>query len=632
MIHSDELNNKENNINQNTAGTFGNQPQGQAQIDIVQKVSLGFLQNDMKLMSSNKAADFATAIYKGIVNVYSTSEDAKQLNVTLLDKNVTAGLAYSYIVVSRLVDKTISYFVIILEATGREPMTAEEIIAEYNSVIKTKQSSRNLYTTGEAINTYLREMIVERLQGVYKDSEKYSFVSADALTIPFVLDDVDLISPIAGSIAYNALSVLNASKDPSRTDLNIAIGNRETGNAVLETSSSIGRTTSTDELGNPIRSDFKLELGVRQNTNTGNVNYAEELNKVNSNTVLTKVCGFVEAYPEELQMPLPNGAIARQTRLHPQIVLTYIGAAKPTIGFMLFGLVSSLIMTNKDMWLANLLPDGSKYNVGVLNAITDIEGNGSYEVLDLDASAGKGKEKKYNADKIYSLVNEMFKLSPIISVDVPDYGPNTFYMSVLSAAASGVNNANTQGALKTIIETAHVLTNGNFPLNYNPAEIFLHEGVLVPLGSWREPKTGAVRDIRDIDLTMVMSETADMEVARRWVASGVPARLSNLDPYLTKVDIISLITPKAKITGRGVRVTFTTKFINELSTAVAAAGLTVRYESEVKLLEQNNFNFTNGLISNAVLNNVAGFARPNVVAGPGLRMNYSNVGFGRFGF
>ena len=146
MIHSDELNNKENNINQNTAGTFGNQPQGQAQSDIGQKVSLGFFQNDMKLMSSNKAADFATAIYKGIVNVYSTSEDAKQLNVTLLDKNVTAGLAYSYIVVSRLVDKTISYFVIILEATGREPMTAEEIIAEYNSVIKTKQSSRNLYT------------------------------------------------------------------------------------------------------------------------------------------------------------------------------------------------------------------------------------------------------------------------------------------------------------------------------------------------------------------------------------------------------------------------------------------------------------------------------------------------------
>lgn len=635
MIHDGDNQVKNENVNQATAGTFGmGNTNTDNSNDILNAKSLGFYSGDMKLMTSNKAADYAISIYKGIQNVYEANNEASRTNVILLDKNVTAGLEYSYIVVSRKSGETINYFVVVLEATGREPMTAEEIIAEYTSVIKNRHGARNLFTTGDAINGELSRIIAGTLREHYKvgPNAVQEIISADGLIVPYAIDDTELVARTVAAIAYNALSALSVIQNPANADLNIAEGNKQTNNAVLDIVSSISKSTATDELGTPIRADFKIELGVRQNnTQNNNINYAEELNKVNTNTVLSKVCGFVDAYPDELKFGLPNGSYAQQMRFRPHIIVTDIAVEKPTIGFMFMGLLSSLIMTNKDMWLANVLPDGGKHNVGVLNAIADIEGNGTYDILDLDASAGKSKEKKYSPEKVYSIVAEMFKLDPIISVDVPDYGPHTFYTSVLSAAASGVANNNTRGALRTIVETAHVLTNGVFPLDFPINEIFAHEGVLIPLGTWREPKTGILRDIRDIDLTFVMAETGDMDVVRKWHAASAPARVSNLDPYLTKVDIISMITPKAKITGRGVRVTFTNKFIAELSNSAINAGFAVRYEPEAKLLEQNNLSITSGLINNAVLNNVAGFARQNVVAGPNLRMNYINSGFGRFG-
>lgn len=637
MIHNlDEPKSKPSTseVGQNTAGTFGNT----GTINANANNGLGkpgkamtYFSSNMRLMSANKAAEYVTTIYSNIVDAYSHNEELKKTKVLLLDKDIMSGLAYSYIVVSRK-DTKINYFVIVLEATGRKPLLAEEISNEYATMIKTGKPSRNMFTTGDAINGKLRAIISEQLKTLYKSEikEPIEIVSADGFVFPHTVDDIEVASRCVAAIAFNALNVLSVLQNPNNLDLNIAEGNKETGNAILDFVSSISRTTAYDEFNTPIRADWKTELVIRQqNQGLGNINYAEELNSENTQNVLTKVCGFVEAYPEELITPLTNGAIMKEIRFHPYIVITDIAPAKPTIGFMLLGLVSSLVMTNKNMWLASLMPDGSKYHVGALNTLADIEGLGRREVLDFEAVT-KNKERKYSPDKVYSIVSEMFKLEPVVCMDIPDYGAHTYYTSVLSAAASGINNQNTTGALKTIVETAHVLTNGVFPLEFDIGSIFAHEGVLIPLGTWREPKTGNRRDIRDIDLTMVATEEPDIEVMKSWIASNTPARISNIDPYMAKIDVISRIMPKAEITGRGVRVTFSKVFIETLSSAATQAGLVVRYEPEMNLLEQNNLSITSGVLRNATLGNVSGFARQNVAAGPNFHMNYINSGGYRF--
>ena len=629
----------DNGVGTDTAGSFGStgtvgSQQSGSFSSRNGKKSLGFFNGDVKLMSSNKATDYATSITSIIKDAYKGVEDGGKIQVTLLDKDVMTGLEYSYIVVSRK-NANINYFVVVLEATGRKPMTASEIINEFNTAIRSKQGSRNLFTTGDAINGVLRGLITEMLAKHYAvnnvPADQSTIIAADGLIVPYSVDDVELVARNVAAIAFNALNVISVLDNPTVSDVNIHEGNAETNNAILNIVSSVNKSTSIDEMGTPIRADWKIEMGVQQqNTQYNNLNYAEELNKGGVNNVLTKTCGFVEAYPEEVRTPLPNGNEIREIRFHPHIIVTDIATAKPTIGFMMLGLLSSLVMTNRDMWLASVMPDGSKYHAGYLNRLSDIEGNGSADVLDFEATSKGGKERKYAPEKVYSIVNEMFRLSPVVSMDIPDYGPHTYYTSVLSAAASGNNKPNTIGAIRTLIETVNVLTNGEFPTNFDINSVFAHEGIMVPLGIWRD-KTGTRRDIRDIDLTMICKEENDPEVIKNWITSSAPARITNMDPYLTKVDVISRIIPNAEITGRGVRVTFTSTFIETLVAAAMRAGFAVRYEPEMKLLEQNNLSITSGLLNNAVLNNVSGFARQNVVMGPNFNTSWVNSGYGRFG-
>lgn len=619
-LHSNGESVNVNNGTQNSAANNESYAAGNV------NTSLGFLPGDIKLMSANKASDYTIAVGERITKAFTGPQYA-DFRVYMLDKEVDQSLAYSYIVIAKSTEKSVYYFVVVLEATGRAPLSAEEIITEFNTSIKNRTVSNKIWTTDDAVNSTLRNKIAALLDRDFRATDKKdrTIIAADGIIIPYTNEDVDVAARNAAAIACNALNVMGVFENPSNKDLNIAKGARETKNAVLQIESSISRTTSRDELDNPIRSDWKIDLAVRQeNQAYDNLSYIDDLNRENQSCVLTKACGFIDAIADEKITPIAGGVPLREIRMSPHIIITDIFASKPTMGFMLFGLISTLVMGNKNMWLAAFLPDGSKYNVGALNIKTNIEKNQNGIGNKIDFNAERGKNK-LTQEQIYTIINDMFSLAPIVSMDIPAYGPHSYYSSVLSSAASGSVTPNSDGAINALIETAHSLTNGAFDKNFPKDSIFSYEGVVVPMGTWMD-KNGQLRDIRDVDLTMIASETESIELMDEWIMSNLPSRLTSKDPYLTKVNIINQLIPKAKITGKAIRVTFTKLFISHLEEAAVKAGLRVKYDSEAKVVESNNLGVVTSAYANARRDGNARFAYENVFSGPTYNTNWISSG------
>lgn len=591
---------------------------------------LGLIPGKMKLMGSNQSSGYTTQFSKQMKTILEEDDRAKDINLFVLDKETTKGLTFSYVVLATKGAK-IKYYTILLEATGRKPLTAEEIMDEYAASQKVKQVSNRIWTTDDAFNQILNATIAKMLLDSYKvtlqngDKVEDHVVNLDGVIIPYNVDDIEEAAYHAVRLGFNALTVDEYLEN--NEDINIRADLENAKNTSFRVDTSINKITALDEFKTPVRADWRAELVLSQDDNKFNAaRYIDGLNKENTSWTMAKVCGFVDAIADAYVTRGANGMDIEQTRMRPHIIITSNDVEQPTPNAMLIGLISGMVMTGQDMWMGSVLPDGGKYTVGALNLKTNLKNNENGIGAKLDLVVG-GKEK-LTEDDIFRIVENMFCLSPVVSMDIPAYGPQTYYTSALTAAAVGSTGSINRTALQFIVDAASSLTDGCFPNNFPIDQIFNTEGILIPLGTWRD-KNGQVRDIREVDLTMIASETEDIELMNRWILSSLPYSATRIDPYLTKVDIISRIIPKAEITSKAVRVTFTSAFVQELVTAAAKAGLVISYEPEIKLLENRDASLIRGYLDRAGIGAINGFSRRNIATGPSYSTLFSHNG-GRY--
>ena len=579
--------------------------------------SIGFGSRDMFLMSANQGSEYTLNIAKTIIEAYKNIPGTTKPRVSVLDKEVINNLAYSAIVVSIKHNDEVSYFTVLLEATGRKPMKAADIISEINAATKVVGSRPKIFTTDDAIDSVLHQEIKTALVKEYNIN---TIMSVDGLVIPTEHGDITIIANNIAAIAYNACAIDALITSGDMKDLNIFDAKTKVPGSVLRLESNMSKTTAISETGAPVRADWKVDLNLVDTTSQ-----VTSLNLQNNKVTLARTAGFVDAIAEEVLTPtLPGHPANVSVRLRPHIVITSDNVNTPTTGYMLLGLISSLVMTNKNMWLAAVMPKDNKHNVGALNILTNLDNNANRVGSVLDLSG-----KKTTTDEVYALIKQMFALDPIVSFDVASFGAQTYYTSILATAAQPGNSKSKMNAARELVQVASWLTAGNFPSDYPLNEIFANNGVIVPTGTWAD-KTG-VRDIRDIDLAFIATQTSDVGMLNKWNLSNLPKDSTGLDPYLTKVEIISKIVPDAEISSKAIRVTFSGKFITTLVNSAISAGLDPKYEPEIKFAETNNLAIMGSYLQGAGINNGYSFAREQAVAGPSYVTAYSGVGQNRWG-
>ena len=607
----------------NSAGNNNRVNMGNANTDTSEMANfIGFGGREVFTMTTNLGSEYVNKLSQAIVEVYKQIPVSERPKVSILDKTVIGNLGYSSIVMHhKTTSGVINYFIALLEGTGDLPKTAEQIIAEVSAASKQTGQIPYVFTTSDAIDSILHEEVLRALHIEYSANDE--FKSVDAVVVPATQHDNENIAINIAAIGFNAVTIDGLLSDGKVADFNITLAKRKSPNTMLRFDSNMFKQTVTNEVDAPVRADWQIELNaISANNNIISPNMRDGKIK------LTHVAGFTDAIPEEIAVPtMPGMPVTTQLRLHPHHIVTSNGVQTPTPAMMLLGVVSSLVMTNESMWLAALLPeDGKKalHNTGALNLITNLEGeqNGIGKVLDLS-------KNKITVDGAYALIKQMFTLGSIVSYDVESYGPQTYYTSALAVAAEPGQSQAKLAAASDIIDAANWLTNGNFPDDFNPNEIFTSAGVVVPLGKWSD-KTGE-RDIRDIDLSFIATNSGEIETINKWALSSLPKEATGMDPYLTKVEIISKLIPSAVITGKAVRVTFTDKFITTLINAATAAGLDAIYEPAVKFAETNNLGIMSNYFANAsVQHGNVTFARQQMASGPVYTTPYVNTGYNRF--
>jgi len=356
-------------------------------------------------------------------------------------------------------------------------------------------------------------------------------------------------------------------------------------------------TTLKDEIGKPVRADFVVDLVNIDN----NQNFISP-NLQNDRARIVSAGGYIDSIPMKVSLDsarTQNNPTGECIRFRPNIVLTTIPVSTPTPGFTLLGLVAGSIMTNKDMYIGVLATKiEGDHNIGNLNILSNLDNNANNI-----GTALKLSNKQYTQDQVYGVINNLYPLDPVYSIDIESYGPETFYTSMLSAAANG-----NMKACQDIVDHAVWLTNGAFPKDFDPMSIFVGTPTLVPMGKWHD-KNGE-RDIREIDMAYVASKSNSEELINELAKTYLPKELTGMDPYAGKVEVITKINPEAVITGKALRITFNGAFIDTLSRAVAATGLQIDYNPIAQYIENNTISLMNNYFESAGIHNSASaFAR-----------------------
>lgn len=570
---------------------------------------LTFSNSRLSLMQAGQGSEYTDGIAKTLQAIYDNSQRPVKPVIHVLDKDALK-LAYSTIIISlKLENKnTIPYFVILLEATGRKSMTASDIVNEYNTFMKMPNAHHNIYTADDAIDDVLNDHIKRVLTQQYGSGQ---LIAVDGVVLNANHTKFENFSHMLATIAYNACYTETALDEGQTVDLNIEAAMVESKNKRLKFISNMDKTVVSfrNELDAPVRADWHISLKSVDISNN-----ITSLNLQNTEQEITRVAGFVDAIPEETQIN-DNGILKNEIRFRPHIVITSNSSVYPTIGFTLLGLLSANLMVKPSMWLGAVRPV-NKTNVGALNLMAKLD-KGVGERIDLS-------NKKYDSAEVWAVINQMFSLSPVISMDVESFGPQSYYTSVFSLAANSKNPDLQRRAAQHIINTAHLLTSGRFPSEFSPHAIFAYDGVTIPLGTYTN--NHGDHDIRDIDLTYLASKTDDPAILNSWAISNLPASASGINPFITKVEIINKIVPNAEINGKGTRVTFTNEFISTLERCAAEAGLKANFEPQVKLAVDQNLSIMSSLYGAAGLQTQAGFAHEYFQAGPTFVTPYSNVG------
>jgi len=585
------------------------QPTGAA----IRKLGFG---SSLGLIGATRGSEYTNSIAKTMQEVYANLPTPPKVNV--FDREQMSNLAYSCIVVSMPNSNgEVCYHISLLEATGMDPLKASDIVSEATRAMREPNAGARIYTPSDAINGRLNNIILNDLSVQYPGAE---FISTDGLVVHAASLEISDLGMRVAAIAFNATHTEAMLSSGELADLNItdamADSNGSKRNGIkLEYNTYC--TTVPNVIGSATRQDFKVDLvEVSQE-------HAFELNSDSRNR-LVSVAGYIDAIREDLPVAAQMGVQpATITRLHPNIVMTNNDTVSPTQGFMLLGVASATVMSRPELWIQSLasIDNKSPNTPGGLNILTNIENGQNGVPLDFSA-------KSVTTEEHYAALKQMYSLSPIVSYDIEVFGPQAYYSSLLAAAASPSSDSTRLDALDEILEVCNQLTNGHFPSNFSTAEIFATEGLVIPLGYWMD-KTGE-RDIRDIDMAFIANQTGDVNLVNKWGMTSLPRSVTGLDPFLTRVEIINQLIPDAVINGKAVRITFTQRFISELTSAIERAGLIARYETSVVINEQyNTAQFTDYLAA-AGLSQATGFAQQGGANHAGLYTNYSTMGQFRY--
>lgn len=494
----------------------------------------------------------------------------KNVEIALIDlDNVNEpALVYSCLLIAmRFRDRPqlgVSYYTILLEDTG------EKLQPVYDNI--NGQQVEILKVTSDAFDSVLAQKAFEKASLAFNTVEARA-VDGCVLPADFNLEDNRAVYGIALNAGWACGTDLEG-RFPDSMDVNLAAVKHESS---LNVNVSFNRKQLLDAVGNPMRSDVLINFDSRKNTQG---NKFASVNSGDKEVKISELSGFIDLV--WLDNPQNNFNLYMQQNQQQMqkygarlIITNLVSNHIYTLPSVLLALATSISVKDDNNWIQAFrpIPTSSKEldmaDIGALNIEANMMKDPSGYGVRVDT-----KSDNFKLEDLGQLVAALVKPGLMISMDCPEYGPQSWYLSVFSAASLG-----SQQAYAAIFNAAMTLTNGLFAKYFQMGTAMftdtnnrIHNGYYID-------KNGQKKDIRDIDHLAVCNLVGDRnpQFIRDWSDTFLKVQYPQpLRLFHRKKMIQALTGETAVITGFSQRVTFTSAFMDALIASIIEVGLSVK--------------------------------------------------------
>ncbi len=525
-------------------------------------------------INPNNVNTKVTKLANDIKEVYKEVNGQAEVNV------------FSNIITVSIIKDTDVYYYILVPEISTMDITVNAFI---DSIINNAPMTLVVDYVSPEMHKYIRG----ELSRVYSNTAAKRIVSLDGFVIPSNIDtqDENLVRALSGT-AYNICLAEAGIVSGEFQDLSVSKSVASVKGVTRLKQFALTQDTN-DSFGRPTRTSWGVELTSPQSQGFMSALTQEE--------VVVSVKGYINILPKSYQTAYPGTVPQDKTGFIANIVINMIDQPVPTLGYALLGIASAAVNARTYNWVKPLLanPDG----IGHLNKISNIfndKANG--KTIDLEKLKVSPEEK---AATIIKLIDQGVTLS----VDVPLLDPKITTLTPIATAAVHTNRAAVEAAEKDIINTLNILTDGRFG-NIFKGQIFDGRGVVLPQGEFASHK-GQMTSIDHIDAPYIMKNYSSgyMELLGNMMFSELGY---NVDPFLERMKFMQKAGIDAKITGKKIRATFSSVFIESLLISLTESGLDPIFENTSVINAQTGLDFTAQYFNHAVLNNMPQFGHASL--------------------
>ncbi len=537
-------------------------------------------------VAAGVGGEYFTKFRASLTEIYKDIVEGVEVRIISLNRQNMPSLRFSSLVVACRMNtvnsNAVAFHTLILEATGEKLQPVFRNID--NQQVKINR------TTGDAYDEVLYKTAYDAVTAEFPNATVYP---ADAMVVPssIAIDMKDAIENIARNAALACVSVINAVTD-NYGELNLAYMDRDC-RFVFDVT--FGNHQVYDVVGNPQRSSVLISYSSQKKT----AQSVAGLDTVNVAEAVARICemsGFIQPIwaPTE-----PVNSYGFQGYMNPNVpqptqkfaaefVITSVRTDYATSpAAVLLAVSSFLTLVENDNWIQAFLPKGNSYapqggkskiditDIGALNITanlareTDKMGFGT----PMDIASLKGDIAEINKYLV-----SIFRPGVVISMDCPEAGAQSWYLSVFAAAASG-----DQAAYNQIYAAANELTNNGFQRYFKQGDQMFTNVIRVPLGHYRDTE-GRICDIRNVDYTAIANMYQNQperihEYSNTFVERPGVSAARNL--AIREGMIMDVLNHQAEITGYAARVSFSDSFVLALSNAIADCNLPVQVNTPI---------------------------------------------------
>ena len=561
-------------------------------------------------ISRSSGSEKLISLKKALAKAFEATTADMSISLLSVDNTEESKFAFSFIIVAAQRKSVgarsgVAYHTLILEATGAEvtPYTLQE----GNTQLQVRR------TTGDAYNDIMRARAADVIKAAFPEAQWQRAV--DATVVPRAFNAEDEVA--AHELALNAGMACGTELEMQAegfADLSLGLVSRE---QTVEIAAAFNRGQLADAVGEPMRSDVVVGMSIRRQGAQTNKNI---LNSDDADIPVGSLTGYIDlvwapvAGAGVLNPYLQQVQQAPTQKYAARLVITNMASNYAfTPASMILSILSAISLRDDNNWIQAFRPQP-------LTAGIDLRDIGALNIeAGLGAEPGQPgtridtKAESFRLEDLGQLVSTLIRPGLLVSFDVPECGPQTWYSSIFAAAANG-----SPAARKLFYKSLVDLTDGNIQKYFTEKDpMFTDVGNRIHLGHWNDGNTR--RDIREIDYLAVanLGGERDPAVIRDWSDTFTRTDFSQELRLASREKMIQAFTREtAEFTGFAQRVTFTGQLIDALVRASVDCG----FRPIVKTpLSASDFNNARG---------VAGFVDQGLVQ-PGAAYFNVNTGFSR---